>query len=141
MKTMINITLAAITLAMMSFAIAPVSVVTKISKVVDAAISWKTDTIDVGDIPQGTPKVIIFEFTNTSDKSVLISTVQGSCGCTATDYSKDAIAPSKSTTIKATYNAANVGAFTKTVTVTTTADVTPKVLTLKGVVIAKTASN
>ena len=138
---MIKITLLAVTFAMMSFATAPVSVVAKISKVVDAAISWKTDTIDVGDIPQGTPKVIIFEFTNTSDKSVLISTVQGSCGCTATDYSRDAIAPRKSATIKATYNAANVGAFTKTVTVTTTADVTPKVLTLKGVVIAKTASN
>ena len=138
---MINITLVAITLAMMSFAIAPVAVVTKITKVVDATISWKTDTIDVGDIPQGTPKVIIFEFTNTSDKAVLVSSVQGSCGCTATDYSKEAIAPGKSATIKATYNAANVGAFTKTVTVTTTADATPKVLTLKGVVIAKTASN
>lgn len=60
--------------------------------------------------------------------------MQGSCGCTATDYTKEPIKAGKSGTITATFNAANAGAFTKTVSVTTNADDSSKVLTLKGTV-------
>jgi hypothetical protein len=101
-----------------------------------SAISWKTDTIDVGEIPQNIPKVIVFEFQNTSKNNVLITNAQGSCGCTATNYTKEAVKSGKMGNVIATYNAANVGVFTKTVTVTTNADTTPKVLTLKGTVVA-----
>ena len=76
-----------------------------------------------------------FEFKNTGSKSVLITNVQGSCGCTATDYTKTEISTGKSGKVTATFNAANKGAFTKTVTVTTNAEATPKVLTFKGTVI------
>jgi hypothetical protein len=134
MKTL-KISVLALSLAMMSFSVLPTPIVTPISKLVTTPISWKTDTIDVGGIPQGTPKIINYEFTNTSGKTVVITKVQGSCGCTATDYTKEPIAPGKSANVKATYNAANKGAFTKTVTVTTSADETPKVLTFKGTVI------
>lgn len=111
----------ALTLGLMSFATV-------------AAITWKSETIDVGDIPQGKPKAIIFEFKNTGKTDVIITNVQGSCGCTATDYTKEAIKAGKLGLVTATYNAANVGAFTKTITVTTNADASPKVLTLKGTV-------
>jgi hypothetical protein len=47
------------------------------------------------------------------------------------------VAPGKSGIIKAIYNAASAGPFTKTVTVTTSADETPKVLKFAGVVTAK----
>ena len=97
------------------------------------AISWKSETIDVGEIPQGKPKTIVFEFKNTGKSDVLISNAQGSCGCTATDYTKTAIKAGQSGTITATYNAASPGAFAKTVTVSTNVE-SPKVLTLKGVV-------
>jgi Protein of unknown function (DUF1573) len=106
-----------------------------------SAITWKSDAIDVGEIPQGKPKAIVFEFKNTGATDVVITNAQGSCGCTATDYTKTPIKSGKSGTITATYNAANVGAFTKTVTVTTNAETTPKVLTLKGVVKAVVVSN
>lgn len=97
-------------------------------------IIWKSEVVEVGEIPQGKPKAIEFEFVNKSSKAVKITQVQGSCGCTATDYTKTEIESGKSGKITATFNAAAVGAFTKTVTVTTTAEETPKVLTFKGIV-------
>jgi Protein of unknown function (DUF1573) len=140
MKTL-KISSLVLSLAMMSFGVQPKPISKSLIEFASTPITWKSDLIDVGNIPQGTPKAINYEFTNTSDKPVLITNVQGSCGCTATDYSKESIIPGKTATIKATYNASNVGAFTKTVTVTTTADVTPKVLTFKGVVIDKVDIN
>lgn len=134
----IRISMLILALGLMSFsAIAPVKAL--ISKSVEATaegtIVWKAETIDVGQIPQGTPKAIVYEFKNTGKTAVVITNVQGSCGCTATDYTKEPVLPGKSAKVTATYNAANKGGFTKTVTVTTSAETTPKILTLKGTVI------
>lgn len=101
---------------------------------VTSAIVWKSDTIDVGEIPQGKPKTIEFQFKNDGKAEVLITNVKAACGCTASDYTKEAIAPGKTGIVKAIYNAAVMGAFTKTVTVTTSAEETPKLLTFKGIV-------
>lgn len=117
----IKISFLALTLGLMSFATV-------------SSIVWKSETIDVGEIQQGKPKAIVFEFKNTGKTDVIITNVQGSCGCTATDYTKESIKAGKSGIVTATYNAANVGPFTKTVTVTTNSEATPKVLTLKGTV-------
>jgi len=136
---MIKISMLALALSLMSFsAIAPIQSMTsetKVEAVTASTIVWKAETIDVGQIPQGTPKAIVYEFKNTGKTAVVITNVQGSCGCTATDYTKEPILPGKSAKVTATYNAANKGGFTKTVTVTTSAETTPKVLTLKGTVI------
>lgn len=136
---MIKISMLALALSLMSFsAIAPIKSITAETKVEAEAAStivWKAETIDVGQIPQGTPKAIVYEFKNTGKTAVVITNVQGSCGCTATDYTKEPILPGKSAKVTATYNAANKGGFTKTVTVTTSAETAPKVLTLKGTVI------
>lgn len=134
----IKISMLALVLGLMSFsAIAPVqSLVSKVKTETTAStIVWKAESIDVGQIPQGTPKAIVYEFKNTGKATVIITNVQGSCGCTATDYTKEPILPGKSAKVMATYNAANKGGFTKTVTVTTSAETTPKILTLKGTVI------
>ena len=138
---MIKISMLVLALSLMSFsAIAPLKSITSVTgtNIFAAAAStivWKAETIDVGQIPQGTPKAIVYEFKNTGKTSVVITSVQGSCGCTATDYTKEPVLPGKSAKITATYNAANKGGFTKTVTVITSAESTPKVLTLKGTVI------
>ncbi|WP_343695146.1 DUF1573 domain-containing protein [Flavobacterium sp.] len=134
----IKISMLVLALSLMSFsAIAPVKSLVSETKVstAESTIVWKAETIDVGQIPQGTPKAIVYEFKNTGKTAVVITQVQGSCGCTATDYTKEPIQPGKSAKVTATYNAANKGAFTKTVTVTTSAETTPKILTLKGTVI------
>lgn len=136
---MIKISMLALALGLMSFsAIAPVKSVVcekEVEATAASTIVWKAETIDVGEIPQGTPKAIVYEFKNTGKTAVVITNVQGSCGCTATDYTKEPVLPGKSAKVTATYNAANKGGFTKTVTVTTSAETTPKVLTLKGTVI------
>ena len=131
----LKISVLALTLGLMSFSVLPTSKVSNKITISNAIIAWKAETIDLGEIPQGTPKAMDFEFKNTGRKAVLITNVQGSCGCTATDYTKTEIATGKSGKVTATFNAANKGAFTKTVTVTTNAETAPKVLTFKGTVI------
>jgi hypothetical protein len=134
---MIKISMLALTLGLMSFSvIAPVKAIVSKVGVAASSIVWKSETIDVGQIPQNTPKPIIFEFKNTGKTTVLVTNVQGSCGCTATNYTKTPIEPGKSGTVTATYNAANAGAFTKTVSVTTNNEAVAKVLTIKGTVVA-----
>jgi len=128
----IKIALLASVLGLMSFTVLPSATKTAI---VTSAITWKSETIDIGEIPQSKPKDILFEFKNTGKTDVVISSVKASCGCTATDYTKTPIKPGETAKVTATYNAANKGAFTKTVTVTTSAEEAPKVLSFKGTVI------
>ncbi|MFV8359751.1 DUF1573 domain-containing protein [Flavobacterium sp. LS1P3] len=132
----IKISMLSLTLGLMSFsAISPANALASKISSVASSILWKSESIDVGQIPQNTPKAINYEFKNTGKTTLIITNVKGSCGCTATDYTKTPILPGKSGKVTATYNAANKGAFTKTVTVTTNVETTPKVLTLKGIVI------
>ena len=98
------------------------------------SIKWKSTEINLGEISQGKPVDIFFEFTNTSDKPVIITNVQASCGCTVASYDKMPIAPGEKSSIKATFNAAAVGSFKKTLTVTTSADTNPVVLSFSGTV-------
>ena len=131
----IKISLLALTLGLMSFSVAtPVKdLIVKVTE--GSSIKWKSEQIDLGQIPQGKPVTIEFEFENTGKTAVIITNVKASCGCTATDYTKEPVAPGKKAQVKATYNAAAKGAFTKTVTVTTNAEEAPKVLSFKGTVI------
>lgn len=136
MKTL-KFTLMGLTLGLMSFSIAPIQKNGMIKFLTTSPITWKNEIVEVGEIAQGTPKVIEFEFKNTGNKVVVITDVKAGCGCTNADYTKDSIEPGKIGYVKATFNAANVGTFSKNVTVFTTAEETPKVLTFKGTVIAK----
>lgn len=130
-------TLLGLTLGLMSFSVQPISKNDSLKITEHSPLVWKTEMIDLGEIPQGIPKVIEYEFKNTSEKTILITNVRPSCGCTNAAYTKDSIAPSKTGFVKATFNAANPGQFTKTITVTTTAEEAPKTLSFKGTVVAK----
>ncbi|AKK74901.1 hypothetical protein OK18_10815 [Chryseobacterium gallinarum] len=109
---------------------------TSVVKIMADAIKWKSESIDVGNIPQGKPKLIRFEFTNTSSKPIVIENVSPSCGCTTADYTKNPILPGKKGFVEASYNAAAKGQFMKTVSVTTSDSKTPKTLSFKGVVVS-----
>ncbi len=101
---------------------------------ISSAVKWKTDMIDLGNIPQSKPVTIEFEFTNTSDAAVIVTDARAPCGCTVADFPKQPIAAGKSATITATYNAATMGVFTKNVTVAIQSE-EAKVLSFKGTVI------
>jgi hypothetical protein len=131
----ISITCMALALSLMSFSSKTNSTVNTEIKTTPATIKWTSETIDVGEIPQGIPKPIEFEFKNTSKEPVVVVSAQGSCGCTSTDFPKTPVLPGTTTKITATFNAANKGNFTKTVTVKIASEETPVILTFKGVVI------
>jgi hypothetical protein len=89
------------------------------------------------DLVQGTPGTASFVLTNDGNEPLIIASATASCGCTNLAYSKDPILPGKSTTISATYNAAVVGNFNKSVTVRMNAGDQPVVLQIKGKVVPK----
>jgi len=98
---------------------------------------WDKTVSDFGEIEQGIPKEAEFKLTNEGKEPLLIQTAKAGCGCTNLKYSQEPVLPGKSTIIAATYNAAAMGAFTKSITVTTNADPNPVMLLIKGTVIAK----
>jgi hypothetical protein len=100
-----------------------------------AVFKWTAKEYDFGKIKVGIPVTYEFTFTNNGDIPLVISTVQASCGCTVTSYSKDPIEPGAKGFVKATYNAAHVGQFTKTVSVNANTEESIVQLTIKGEVI------
>jgi hypothetical protein len=95
---------------------------------------------EFADLTQGVPGTASFTLTNEGKEPLIIASANASCGCTNLAYGKDPILPGKSTTISATYNAAAVGPFTKTITVRTNASDQPVVLQIKGKVVPKTGT-
>lgn len=97
-----------------------------------AAFTWDASTHDFGKIKQGTPVTHEFKFTNTGKAPLIITNVQASCGCTTPSWTKEEVMPGGTGYIKATYNAAAVGQFNKTITVTANIESGFVQLTIKG---------
>ena len=104
-------------------------------KVDGAGLVFESETIDYGTISKGSEGKREFVLTNNGTKPLTITNTQGSCGCTVPTKPEGAIAPGAKATIGVKYDTNRVGAFTKTVTVTSNASETPKVLTIKGTVV------
>jgi hypothetical protein len=100
------------------------------------AFKFTEETWDFGEIPQGIPASHAFNFENAGKTPLVISQATASCGCTTPEWTKEPVLPSKTGTVKVTYNAAKEGAFTKTVTLLSNAG-NAKYLTIKGNVIQK----
>jgi len=106
-------------------------------------IQFQSKVYDYGKIREadGAAKGV-FTFTNIGNDTLLVTAVRPSCGCTASDYTKDPILPGGTGKIEATYNAAGrPGPFNKAITVTTNdPDNASIVLTIKGEVTPKAKS-
>jgi hypothetical protein len=132
-KTLSAITIAAFML--MSFFPAPAFIKNNlIEKKSPQAVKvrWEKESYDFGDIEHAKPVTVNFTFSNQGDEPILVSDVVTSCGCTASDYTKEPILPGKSSSVKVTYNAAAIGAFTKKITVNFNDPTLKKVLMIKG---------
>ena len=106
------------------------------AKLDGAGIVFETETIDYGTIEHNAEGTRKFVFTNNGNKPLIITNTQGSCGCTVPTTPKEPIAPGAKGEIGVHYATDRVGAFTKTVTVTSNAEGQPtKVLTIKGTVL------
>lgn len=83
----------------------------------DAVAKFNTENFNFGKIKQGVPAKATFVVTNTGTTPLIIEQAAPSCGCTVGDYTKEPIAPGKTGTITALFNAAALGEINKTVTV------------------------
>ena len=79
----------------------------------DDIAKFKTETIDLGKIPQSVPAVSTFIVTNIGSKDLIIESASPTCGCTMGDYTKSPIKPGQTGTITATFNAAGLGPIDK----------------------------
>ncbi len=117
-----------------TFAVTTIAVAqTKVAEVA----AFKSETIDLGKIKVGNPATAVFQVTNLGKQPLIIETANPTCGCTIGDYTKSPIATGKNGEVKATYNAANVGVFTKTMTVKFAGVDEVKSITIKGEVLSE----
>ncbi len=101
-------------------------------------LTFERDQHDFGAVPEGTQAAHEFKFKNTGNQPVVIANVQASCGCTTPDWTKTPVLPGKSGIVRAVYSSAGrPGVFSKTVTVSSNAAESSKVLTIKGTVLTK----
>jgi hypothetical protein len=100
-------------------------------------VEFKSMKYSFGKVEQGKPVTTEFTFSNNSGKPVIIESAVAGCGRTKPEYPEAPVPNGKTGTIKVTYNAANPGAFTKTVTVKFANVTDPVVLTIDGEVVKK----
>lgn len=81
----------------------------------DEFAKFSSEIVDLGKIKKGNPVTATFTVTNIGKQDLIIENVTPGCGCTKSDFTKEPIKPGKKGTITATYNAANVGNFSKSV--------------------------
>lgn len=71
---------------------------------VEPVIQFDKTEYDFGKILQGEVVSYTFHFTNTGNAPLLITGVEKSCGCTASEYVREPIAPGEKGQIKITYD-------------------------------------
>jgi len=103
------------------------------------AIKFPELVHDFGKIKQGVPTTFDFEFKNISEKPVVVESASASCGCTTPKWPQAPVMAGKKEKINVGYNAANVGAFSKTITVKLAGVETPLTLTISGEVLTSEA--
>ena len=92
--------------------------------------SFEEEVWDFGPINDGDVVDHDFEFTNTGEAPLIISSAQGSCGCTVPKYSNEPIAPGSKGVISVQFNSKGKGG-SQEKTVTLSANTVPNTKVLK----------
>jgi hypothetical protein len=100
-----------------------------------AKIEFKSDIVDYGTIEKGSDGVRVFEFTNTGNAPLIITSVKSTCGCTVPKKPEGPILPGETGKIEVKYDTNRVNPIRKTITVTSNADTPTVALKIKGLVI------
>lgn len=98
-------------------------------------LSFETEEINYGSIPQHADGVKVFKFTNTGATPIVITQVKTSCGCTVPTYSKEPVVAGATGEIQIKYATDRIGVFTKTITIVSNASEPNKVIKIKGEVL------
>lgn len=100
-----------------------------------AEMTFEAEEFNFNTVKQGESVQRDFTFTNTGKEDLIITNAQGSCGCTVPQWPKEPIKKGGKGVIKVTFNSAGkMGLQDKTVTITSNAKNSPRVLHLKGTV-------
>jgi hypothetical protein len=87
-------------------------------------IKFESVSHNFGNIQENTQVTHEFTFTNIGDKPLILTSVQPTCGCTASNYPRQPIKPGESASITATFNSRGYGgrSFSKSIIVKTNAE-------------------
>jgi hypothetical protein len=85
-----------------------------------------------GAIAYNSDGTVVFEYTNSGDKPLIILSVDTSCGCTTPTYTKEPLMPGQTGQITVEYDTTREGVFNKTITITSTAANSPVMLSISG---------
>lgn len=106
------------------------------------SFEFENELHDFGSITQGEKVSYSFKFKNTGKKNLIISSANGSCGCTVPQYPKNPIAPGESASIDVVFNSeGKEGKQDKSVTLMANTNPASKVLKISGNVIVPTSNN
>ncbi len=95
-------------------------------------ITFESEIHDYGTVKMGADGNCEFKFKNTGKEPLIISAAKASCGCTVPNYPKEPIMSGQTGVIKVHYDTKRIGAFTKTITISSNAKTETKTLTIKG---------
>jgi hypothetical protein len=104
-------------------------------------IKFEIEEYDFGTIKQGDKVTFDFSFVNSGKEPLVISSAQGTCGCTVPEWPKEPVAKGGKGVIHVEFNSTGkMGMQDKTVTITSNAKSGQKTLHLKGNVEAPPAT-
>ena len=102
-----------------------------------AKMEFKNPEQDFGSIVQGESVKKVYTFTNTGDVDLIISSANGSCGCTIPKWPKTPIKPGQTGDVEVVFNSqGKKGKQTKKVYVTANTSPVNNIIVLKGEVVA-----
>lgn len=91
--------------------------------------------INVGQVMFRQPVIVDYQLVNKSNRPIYINKVRTSCGCTTVEYPEGAVRGDDTFTVRATYDAKQMGHFEKQIGLYIDDSCEPYILTLKGVVV------
>lgn len=113
-----------------------------LAAVASESVKWLATNHNFGAFDENMGRVsTVFRFVNTGTEPVSIVAARASCGCTAPQFSRDAVAPGDTADIKVTYDpAGRPGRFSKYVAVDLSYEGSRQKLTIEGTVVGNSAS-
>ena len=101
----------------------------------DATIDLQKEWHDFGLVKSGEKVHVDFEFKNSGDQVLVISSVDAGCSCTVPSWPKEPIKPGESASIRVSYNSkGKKGAFNKAIRISSNALMPTKIIRIKGLV-------
>jgi len=110
------------------------------TNVIGPKIKFEETTFDFGDIEEGKYAKHTFTFINEGDRPLLLKDVKPTCGCTASEWTKEPISPGHTGIVTAVFNSRGYAgrSFFKSISVITNQNENAQItLFIKGKVFAK----